>query len=62
MVADAWAMKRIGTRLHARLLERPLASLGEPACALVSKELLELKSALVALGHTLELRLSTSGA
>lgn len=62
MVADAWAMKRLAVRLHARLLERSLTSLGEPACAVVSKELVELKGALTALIQTLDTRLGAPGA
>jgi len=58
LVADAWAMKRQATRLHARLLERSLTSLGEPACAVVSRELTELRGALTALTKTLDQRLS----
>lgn len=57
LVADAWAMKRIGARLHARLLERSLASLGEPACAVVSGELVELRATLGSLTKTLDERL-----
>jgi ParB-like chromosome segregation protein Spo0J len=62
LVADSWAMKRIAARLHARLLERSLASLGEPACAVVGRELAELRSTLCALAATLDRRLSTEGA
>lgn len=62
LVADAWAMKRIATRLHARLLERSLESLGVPACAAVSRELSELGSALHALTKTLDARLAAPGA
>ena len=62
MVADAWALKRMSTRLHARLLERSLTSLGAPACAVVSRELTELRATLVALTSTLDTRLSTPGA
>jgi ParB-like chromosome segregation protein Spo0J len=61
MVADAWAMKRLAVRLHARLLERSLSSLGEPACAVVSKELGELRAAIMALIRTLEMRLGIRG-
>jgi len=61
VVADAWAMKRLATRLHARLLERSLQSLGQDACATVTRELVELRGALRALGQTLELRLSAPG-
>lgn len=62
MVADAWAMKRLAARLHARLLERSLRSLGAAACAVVSGELVELRAALAALTTTLEARLSGQGA
>lgn len=62
LVADAWAMKRIAVRLHARLLERSLTSLGVPACAVVSGELTELRSTLGALTTTLDARLSVQGA
>jgi hypothetical protein len=62
LVADAWAMKRLAARLHARLLERSLQSLGAAACATVSAELAELHAALRALTNTLEQRLSAQGA
>jgi hypothetical protein len=62
LVADAWAMKRLAARLHARLLERSLTSLGAPACAVVSGELAELRRALNALSTTLDARLSVQGA
>lgn len=62
LVADAWAMKRLAARLHARLLERSLESLGAPACAVVSGELTELSSTLCALTATLDRRLSAQGA
>jgi ParB-like chromosome segregation protein Spo0J len=61
LVADAWGMKRLAARLHARLLERSLQSLGEAACAAVSRELLEMRSALVALTRTLDSRLAAPG-
>jgi len=61
-VADAWAMKRHAVRMHARLLERSLASLGEAACAVVSRELAELRSTLGALSKTLDTRLGERGA
>lgn len=51
-------MKRLSVRLHARLLERSLASLGAEAAAIAWRELLELKGALTALGTTLEHRLA----
>ena len=62
LVADAWAMKRLAARLHARLLERSLESLGTPACAVVSRELLELRATLLALTATLDTRLGAQGA
>lgn len=58
LAADAFAMKRLSVRLHARLLERSLASLGADAAALAARELVELKGALTALGTTLEHRLT----
>jgi len=61
LVADAWAMKRLTARLHARLLERSLQSLGEAACGVVSRELGELQLALIALAKTLDSRLTTPG-
>jgi len=62
LVADAWAMKRLAARLHARLLERSLQSLGAPACATVSRELVELRATLCALTNTLDARLGAPGA
>ena len=61
LVADAWAMKRLAVRLHARLLERSLTSLGAPACAVVCGELAELRATLGALSTTLDARLSAPG-
>lgn len=58
LAADAFAMKRLSVRLHARLLERSLASLGAEAAAIAARELMELKAALTALGTTLEQRLA----
>ncbi len=61
LVTDAWAMKRLAARLHARLLERSLTSLGTPAAAVVAGELTELRSTLRALSTTLDTRLSDQG-
>jgi hypothetical protein len=61
LVADAWAMKRLAARMHARLLERSLTSLGETACSVVSRELAQLHSTLDALSKTLDTRLSERG-
>ena len=58
LAADAFAMKRLSVRLHARLLERPISSLGVAAAALAVRELVELKAALTALCITLEERLA----
>ena len=58
LAADVFAMKRLSVRLHARLLERSLASLGGEAAELAARELVELKAALAALGTTLEQRLT----
>jgi len=62
LVADAWAMKKLAARLHARLLERSLASLGDPARVVVSRELTDLRAALGALTQTLDMRLGAQGA
>ena len=62
LVADAWTMKRVAARLHARLLARSLESLGPEASATVSRELLDLRGALRALCETLDTRLGASGA
>lgn len=62
LVADAWAMKRLAVRLHARVLERSLTSLGAPACAVVCGELAALRATLGALITTLDARLSAQGA
>ncbi len=62
IIADAWSLKQLASRLHARLLERSLQSLGEGACAVVSAELTELRAALAALAGTLDARLSARGA
>jgi ParB-like chromosome segregation protein Spo0J len=59
LVADAWAMKRLSARMHARLLERSLSSLGAESYAVVRGELAELRGALRALTETLDLRLSS---
>jgi hypothetical protein len=61
LVADAWTMKRMATRLHALLLERSLSSLGEAAGAVVYRELVELRSTLSALSTTLDTRLNIQG-
>jgi hypothetical protein len=61
LVGDAWAIRGLAVRLHARLLERSLTSLGAPACAVVCGELAELHSCLAALTITLETRLSVGG-
>lgn len=58
LVADAFAMKRLSARLHARLLERPLASFGADAAALAARQLHELNAALLSLCATLERRLA----
>ena len=61
LVVDAWAMKRLVVRLHARLLERSLESLGAPACVTVGRELALLRAALCALARTLDTRLGAPG-
>jgi hypothetical protein len=62
LVADASMMKRVAVRLHARLLERSLESLGKDAYATVSGELRGLRGALRSLGATLDKRLGAQGA
>jgi ParB-like chromosome segregation protein Spo0J len=62
LVADAWAMRRLAARLHAGLLERSLTSFGAPACEVISRELTELRAALLALTTTFEKRLDAQGA
>jgi ParB-like chromosome segregation protein Spo0J len=62
IAAEAWAMKRLSVRLHARLLERSLESLGVEASALVREPLGELRDGLGALMKTLEIRLKPQGA
>ena len=62
LVADAWTMKRQAVRLQTRLLERSLESLGDAACALASRELVELRAALAVLSVTLDGRLAGRGA
>ena len=62
LVVDAWALKRLAVRLHARLLERSLESLGAPACVTVGRELTLLRAALGALAQTLDTRLRAQGA
>jgi ParB-like chromosome segregation protein Spo0J len=61
LVADGWAMKRLAARMHARLLERSLSSLGEAAYVVVARELAELRSTLDALSKTLDTRLNERG-
>ena len=61
LVADSCSMRRLSVRLHARLLERSLESLGEPACTAVRHELAELHSALCALTQTLDARMRAQG-
>lgn len=51
---DVTALKRATVRLHARLLERPLASLGESAAALVRSDLQDLVPGLLSLNQTIE--------
>jgi ParB-like chromosome segregation protein Spo0J len=61
LAADTWAIKRTAARLHARLLERSLQSLGEPTCTAVARELIELRATLCALTTTIETRLGAQG-
>lgn len=54
LVADAAALARITGRLQARLWERPLAALGEPAARLVLDALAGLRPVLAALQRSIE--------
>ena len=54
LVADIAALTRICARLQARLWERPLAALGDPAARLVADGLLGLAPVLTALGRTVD--------
>ena len=51
---EAATVKRAAVRLHARLLQRPLASLGEQASELARHNLRDLTQTLVSLNRTLE--------
>ena len=54
LVADVAALTRISARLQARLWERPLAALGEPAARLVLDALAGLGPVLAALQRSIE--------
>lgn len=54
LMADVAALTRIAARLQARLWERPLDALGEPAAQLVADGLAGLAPVLAALGRTIE--------
>ena len=54
LMADVAALTGIAARLQARLWERPLAALGEPAARLVADGLAGLAPVLAALGRTIE--------
>lgn len=54
LMADVAALTRIAARLQARLWERPLTALGEPAAQLVADGLSGLAPVLAALGRTIE--------
>jgi len=60
LLADALAMKGLSARLHARLLERSVESLGE-AAGVVARELHQLRGVLTSLGETLDRRLVARG-
>jgi len=51
---EAASVKRAAVRLHARLLQRPLASLGEEAAELARHNLRDLTQTLLSLSRTLE--------
>jgi len=54
LLSQVASLKRSSTRLHARLLQRPLVSLGEQAQSLAVENLKELRSGLVSLCGTIE--------
>lgn len=54
LMTDIAALTQIAARLQARLWERPLAALGEPAARLVADGLCGLGPVLAALGRTIE--------
>ena len=54
LISDVAALTRICARLQARLWERPLAALGEPAARLVADGLAGLAPVLAVLGRTIE--------
>jgi ParB-like chromosome segregation protein Spo0J len=54
LVADLAAVARLSARLHARLLERPLSSLGEAAAQVASRNLQGLRPGLLSLCQTIE--------
>jgi hypothetical protein len=62
MIADAAVLATRATRLHARLLERPVTSLGAEVERVVVGRLGELQAVLAALCQTLGQRTSTSAA
>lgn len=54
LISDAAAVAKLSARLHARLLERSLASLGESAAAVASRTLHGLRPGLLSLCGTIE--------
>lgn len=54
LMADVAALKRVSTRLHARLLQRPLLSLGAEAASLALRNLEELGPGLLCLCQTID--------
>lgn len=54
LIADIDSVKRSATRLHARLLQRPLCRLGEQAQVLAEEQLKQLRSGLLSLCRTIE--------
>lgn len=61
LISDSSRMKRLATRVHSRLLERSVESLGEPASQAVRGELKKLGDVLKALTKTMDARLGVSG-
>ena len=54
LIADVTAVKRSATRLHARLLQRPLSGLSEAAASLAMENLEELRTGLLSLCRTVD--------
>jgi ParB-like chromosome segregation protein Spo0J len=61
LCVDAWAIERIAVRLQTQLLQRSLISYGAQTCAMLCRELGDLRSTLNALTQTITKRLDAPG-